>query len=186
MDKKNVKKLRDGFIKAIYDNAEVLLEIIPGVGGTAAKIFRIAKVGLGNYKKTAVEDTLLYMECVAFCCKEGCALSEGQQEMLEAIVLGNYEDDDNENLEIMCNFISKYTEVYAMTPKSEYLDGDIGGINKEAIWLNDQEDDEFPYDGEALEQVMSALNSLLGVPIFNRFDVAGQNESWDLQDWRKK
>lgn len=180
MDKKDVKKLLVSFKDAIWENAEELLEIIPGVGGAASKIFKVIKDSMGNYQKVEVENPPVYMECVAFCCKEGCILSERQQEKLEEIALGNYEDDDNDNLEIVCGFVGKYTDIYNEFPEPEYLDGDLGGINQEAIWFNFQEDNEFPYDDEVLKQVIDALNGLLGVDIFDRFDVAGHNESWDL------
>lgn len=176
--KENRKKLRDGFIEAIYDNAEVLLEIIPGVGGAASKIFKVVKDSLDNYQEITRQETPLYMDCVTFCCKNGCFLSEGQQEMLTEIVTGNYEGDNSEALESVMDFIEEYTDINFA--ENDFLSEDDGCIEDEAIWFNFQEYSEFPYDDKKLENVMGALNSLLGVSIFDRFNVAGHNESWDL------
>ena len=140
--KENRKKLRDGFIEAIYDNAEVLLEIIPGVGGAASKIFKVVKDSRKNYNKITTEETPLYMDCVTFCCKNGCFLSEGQQEMLTEIVTGYYEGDNSEALESVRDFIEEYTNINFA--ENDFLSEDDGCIEDEAIWFNFQEYSEFP------------------------------------------
>ena len=184
MDKEDKKNLGKSMAKAVSDNAEELLKEIPVVGKVVSKVVKTVRQGVSEYQKEKAEEEPyppLYMDCATFYCKEGYRLSEGQQELLTEIAIGNYEGDNAEALEIVMEFIVGYTDINPSD--DDFLSEDYGGVNVGDVWFNFQEGNEFRYDEEVLKNVMEAFNSLLEVSIFDRFDVAGHNESNDLGDY---
>lgn len=152
---------------------------IPVIGGVAEAVVRIIQDGVDEYRKEK-DAPPLYMDWAAFYCKKRCRLSEGQIDLLKNIIDSDYEDDDKDirdmkSYDIVKGFIN------------DYIGGNVNVDNVDDCTIEDNflyfifdEYSEFPYNEDALKQMLNALNNLLGIPIFERYETGGHNESRDI------
>lgn len=173
------KEIIEEIKKAAGSRLPEIVGKIPVIGGVAEIVVRIVQEGVSEYRKEK-EAPPLYMGWVAFYCKKRCRLSEGQIGLLKEIIDSDQKVNhkyirDKESYGIVKGFIDAY-----MGENVDVDNVDDFAIEDNFLYFFFYENVEYPYNEEALKQMLNALNKLLGVPIFERYKTGGHNTSWDI------
>lgn len=172
------------------ENLPEIVEPFSKYGKSIGTMIKAVKDGIDNYNKSKTEQLVSdvkdeikemlnqttrpnYMDCVMYSCKKGYILTEEQQDDLACILAHEFESDDVESLFVIGSFIGDY-----MGGHIEVDSEDDCSIGCDYLCLNFfVEEDEYPYNEDAIRQFMNAINTLLGVDAFDYYVVDGQMES---------
>lgn len=117
-----------------------------------------------------------YMDCVIFTPKQGYLLTEDQMNILKAVLLQEYDSDDERSLTIAGEFIRQYMGGEINVDSTEECE--IRNAYVSFNFFGEYKEDEHSYDEEDMQLVMEAFNAFLAEEVFDYFLVTGHEESW--------